>query len=213
MRALRVITCLVVLRSAGVSQPADPVAFDVASVKASDRQLGPDYNNQLAFWPAGLTAKNVTLRRLAAEAWGVQVRQIIGPNWLDQNEYDIEARASHSAGRVELDLMLRTLLVQRFDLKQHREMREMRAYELIAGKAGPKIHPMKDGETTTNVVGLHFHGEMHQFADFLAVQLSIPATDDPSRPAIAGGPMVPVLDKTGLTEALPRPYRDLRLQR
>jgi uncharacterized protein (TIGR03435 family) len=31
------------------------------------------------------------------------------------------------------------------------------------------------------------------------VQFSIPATDNPSQPAIAGGPIVPVLDKTGLT--------------
>jgi hypothetical protein len=187
MRALRIIGCLVLMRSAGLSQPAEPVAFDVASVKISDRQLGPDYNNQLAISPAGLTAKNVTVRRLVAEAWRIQLRQVIGPNWLDRNESAIEARAGHSVGREELDLMFRTLLAQRFDLKHHRETREMRTYELIIGRAGPKIHPMKDGETTTERAGLHFHGEMHQFADFLTVQLSIPAADDPNRPAVTGG--------------------------
>jgi hypothetical protein len=201
MRALRLIGCLILLRSAGVSQPADTVAFDVASVKISDRQLGPDYNNQLAFSPAGLTAKNLTLRRLVAEAWRLQLRQVIGPNWLDQNEYDIEARAGRSVGREELDVMLRILLAERFDLKQHGETREMRLYELIVGRAGPKIRRMKAGETTTDRAGLHFRGEMRQFADFLAVQLSIPAADDPSQPARAGGPIAPVL----IRQALPVP--------
>jgi len=57
---------------------------------------------------------------------------------------------------------------------------------------------MKDGETAKDGGGRRFHGEMRQFADFLSVQLSIPAADNPSQPAIAGGPIAPVLDKTGL---------------
>jgi uncharacterized protein (TIGR03435 family) len=123
---------------------------------------------------------------------------VIGPNWLDQNEYDVEARAGHSIGREELDLMLRGLLAQRFDLKQHSETREMRAYELVPDRAGPKIRPIDEGDTVKGAGGLRFHGEMRQFADFLAVQLSIPASDNPNQPARAGGPMAPVLDKTGL---------------
>ncbi len=39
---------------------------------------------------------------------------------------------------------------------------------------------------------------MRQFADLLALQLTIPSSDDPGRPARASGPPVPVLDKTGL---------------
>jgi uncharacterized protein (TIGR03435 family) len=199
MRVLRVVSSMVLLSSAGIAQSKDAAAFDIASVKLSEHQVGPDYNNQLAFSPAALTAKNVTLRRLVSEAYRLQLRQVIGPNWLDQNEYDVEARAGHSAGREELDLMLRALLAQRFDLKQHAEMREMRLYELVADRAGPKIHPMKDGETAKAGGGLRFHGEMRQFADFLSVQLSIPAPVDPSQPAMAGGPIVPVVDRTDLT--------------
>jgi uncharacterized protein (TIGR03435 family) len=198
MGALRVFSSMVLLSSAGVAQRPDTTEFDIASVKLSEHQAGPDYNNQLAFSPAGLTARNVTLRRLVAEAYRLQLRQVVGPNWLDQNEYDVEARAAHSVGREELDTMLRTLLAQRFGLKQHGETREMRLYELVPDRAGPKIRPINQGETAKDGGGLHFHGEMRQFADFLAVQLSIPASDNPNQPAIAGGPTVPVLDKTGL---------------
>jgi len=37
-----------------------------------------------------------------------------------------------------------------------------------------------------------------RFADFLAVQFSIPAAESPNVPARAGGSQIPVLDKTGL---------------
>ena len=46
--------------------------------------------------------------------------------------------------------------------------------------------------------GSHFRGDMRQFADFLAVQFSIPASSDPSVPSIGLGPQIPVLNETGL---------------
>jgi uncharacterized protein (TIGR03435 family) len=165
MRAVRILSSMVLLTSAGLAQREEATAFDIASAKLSEHQVGPDYNNQLVFSPAGLSARNVTLMRLVSEAYRLQLRQVIGPNWLDQNEYDIEARAGHSVGREELDPMLRALLAQRFDLKQHGETREMRVYELVVDRAGPKIHSMKDGETVKNGAGFRFHGEIprHEF--------------------------------------------------
>ena len=46
----------------------------------------------------------------------------------------------------------------------------------------------------------HFHGDLQQLANLIAIQLTIPAaTEDPSRPAMASGAPIPVFDKTGLT--------------
>jgi uncharacterized protein (TIGR03435 family) len=86
--------------------------------------------------------------------------------------------------------MLRTLLAERFRLTQHRETKELRVYELVTDQGGPKVQAIK--------TGLHFHGDLRQFADFLAIQLAISVSDDPGRPGRASGPPVPVLDKTGL---------------
>lgn len=95
--------------------------------------------------------------------------------------------------------MLRDLLAVRFQVKEHNETREMRVYELTVGKGGPKIQPVKPGAPDSPAeAGFHFHGDMRQFADLLAVQFSIPAAPDPSTPVRAGGTMTPVLDKTGL---------------
>lgn len=178
------------------SQPAQPV-FDVASIRPSAHTVGPDYNNQVSWTPVGFTARNVTLRRLIADAWNLQLNQVIGPPWLDRNEYDIEARSPEGATKAQKALMLQSLLMVRFNLKQHSETRAMRVYELMAGKNGPKINPVEGGESHAGA-GFHFHGDMRQFADLLAVQFTMPAAENPNTPVRAGGPAIPVLDRTGL---------------
>jgi len=180
------------------AQTARP-AFEVASVRPSQREVGPDYNNQITYSGDRFVGKNVTLKRLVAEAWHCQMNQLSGPAWIDRNEYDIESRVPAGTDPQQEALMIRGLLSQRFHLKEHNETREMRVYELTVGKGGPKIQPVKAGATENGAgPGFHFHGNMRQLADLLAVQFSIPAASDPSMPVRAGGRMIPVLDKTGL---------------
>jgi uncharacterized protein (TIGR03435 family) len=199
MHRLSLLVSLVLSSSVAIGQTSTTAAvFDVASVKPCQRLVGPDYNNQLTYSPTGITARNVTLRRLLAEAYHLQLNQILGPSWLDKNEYDIDARAAGAVTREQMALMLRSLVAERFKLAQHSEMREMRVYELVTAKSGPKIHPMSDGETATAGAGFHFHGDLRQFADLLAVQLSIPAPDNPAEPVRASASPISVLDKTGL---------------
>jgi uncharacterized protein (TIGR03435 family) len=199
MRALPVLVCFALSSSVAVGQASTAApAFDVASVKSSQHLVGPDYNNQLSYSPTGIIARNVTLRRLVAEAYQLQLNQVLGPSWLDKDEYDIEARSAGAGTKEQHALMLRSLVAERFKLTQHREMREMRVYELIIGKSGPKIHPIGDGETSPAGAGFHFHGDLRRFADLLAVQLSIPAADNPAEPVRASASPISVLDKTGL---------------
>lgn len=199
MRALSLAICLSLSGMAvyGQSSSVKP-EFEVASVKPCQHTVGPDYNNQFAYTTAGMTARNATLKRLIAEAYDLQINQVSGPGWLDQNEFDIDARTSGNATKEQMALMLQTLLADRFKLKQHIEAREMRVYDLIVANSGPKIHPVSGGEGATQRPGLHFHGDLHRFADLLAVQFSIPAPGNPNEPVRAGGTPIPVLDKTGL---------------
>jgi uncharacterized protein (TIGR03435 family) len=188
---------LVVL-SSGLAQSAQP-SFEVATVRPSQHEVGPDYNNQITVSGDRYVGKNVTLKRLVAEAWQCQMNQVTGPAWIGRNEYDVEARVPAGADRQKVATMLRNLLTERFHLKEHSETREMRVYELSVGKGGAKIQAIKAGAVEdSKQSGFHFHGNMRQFADLLAVQFSIPAPSDPSMPVRAGGTMIPVLDKTGL---------------
>lgn len=177
--------------------PATP-SFEVASVRPSDHEVGPDYNNQITYAPSSFTGHNVTLKRLIAEAWHCQLDQVAGPPWLDHNEYDITARMPEGATHEQISLMLRSLLADRFRLKQHMDTRQMRVYELETAKGGPKIHPVDAGSAAPAGSGLHFRGDMREFADLLAIQFSMPAPGDPGTPVKAGGTRTPVLDKTGM---------------
>src|SRR4051812_14892618 len=100
MRIAAMASSLALLSFAAFGQPA----FDTASVKASGSLAGPDANNRLIFSPAGFSARNATLRRMVAEAYHLQLRQVIGPAWLDRNEYDIDAKAAGAATREQLAL-------------------------------------------------------------------------------------------------------------
>jgi uncharacterized protein (TIGR03435 family) len=192
-----VLLALLIVIAHAQAQLAQP-SFEVASVRPSQHQVGPDFNNQITYAPAAFTGRNVTLKRLIAEAWHCQLNQVLGPSWLDQNEYDIAARIPQGASKEQVFLMLRTLLTDRFQLKWHGATRQMRVYELLTALGGPKIHPVEPGAAAVSGSGFYFRGDMRQFADLLAVQFSIPAPDSPGVPVKAGGAPTPVLDKTGL---------------
>jgi uncharacterized protein (TIGR03435 family) len=202
MSRMRLPLIVVVLANMGLialaQTPSAQPSFEVASVRLSQHLGGPDFNNQIADSSSSFTARNVTLRWLIAEAWHCQRDQVIGPPWLDHNEYDIYARLPDGATRDQIPLMLRGLLNDRFHLKSHSEIRQMRVYELTVAPGGPRIHPVPPGEAPAAGPGLHFHGDMRQFADLLAVQISIPAPTSASVPVVASASPVPVLDKTGL---------------
>jgi uncharacterized protein (TIGR03435 family) len=175
--------------------PAQTPAFAVASVKPSRQQLGRDANSRISIGPAGLSGRNVTLNYLIAEAYRVQPYQVSGgPNWLDRLEFDVEAKADAPTPAEQLARMLQGLLTDRFRLSLHRETRELRVYDLVVDKRGPKIHATAAGAAGPQ----SFHGDMRQFAELLSIQLSIAMPDDPTKPGRASGAPVPVRDMTGL---------------
>src|SRR4051812_5575742 len=174
---MRVITLLTLGTLAGFGQ-----SFDVASVKASAHVLGRDTISPIAISRTGLTAHNVTLKRLIVQAYGVQPFQIMGgPGWLDSSEYDVEAKVSMGVSREQMNAMLRSLLLDRFALKVHTGSVAKRVYELMSGPGGVRLQPVKEGETPKSGARV-FRGDMQQFANFLGVQLSIPPIEDPTRP-------------------------------
>lgn len=116
-------------------QAAGPLSFEVASVKPS---LDPPGSVVGIFESKGrMSAKNVTLKRCVRGAYDVPEPQIIGgPKWIDQDRYEIDAKAAGPAGGHELMLMLQTLLADRFKLVLHRERRALPGYRLVLGKGG-----------------------------------------------------------------------------
>ncbi len=185
---------VLVLQSAvfGQSSPAAPV-FESASVKASASKAGND--GSISTDPGRFTARNVTLKRLIHDAWRVPYAQIAGPAWLDRDEYDIEATTGNPVPEAQLNLMLQSLLAERFRLVVHKQREQRRIYVLTAVKGRPMPPAVKEGDKPGR---WRFQGDFAEFADVLSVQLTIPLslTNNPSIPSRAAGAAVPVVDQT-----------------
>lgn len=72
-----------------------------------------------------------------------------GPGWLDEERYDVLAKAGNpEVSRDEVRLMLQSLLADRFKLAFHRETKQSLVYPQLVGKNGPKLKDSKDDEKT-----------------------------------------------------------------
>ncbi|HVO97730.1 MAG TPA: TIGR03435 family protein [Bryobacteraceae bacterium] len=123
-------------------------SFEVAAIKPTppDWRDGRFIRMQTA---RQLVARNHAVRTLIAAAYNLNPKAITGgPPWVDDEHFDILAEAPGDA-RPNLDqqmAMLRTLLADRFQLKFHRERREMPVYALTVARTGPKFKESPDIE-------------------------------------------------------------------
>jgi len=123
--------------------PPPPAEFEVANVKPSN----PDATGQNARIQNGrVDIQNFPLKQLIMIAWDINSDDLIAgaPKSLDTLRFDVVAKAPAGGlgneQTVDIDvlrLMLRALLVERFNLKSHMEDRPVDAYTLSAGK--PKL--------------------------------------------------------------------------
>ena len=120
--------------------PAQPPAFEVASIKPSTPEAP---GNNIQRDPAGgMALANVNLRTLVLMAYPIQPFQLSGgPPWLRWRRFDITAKASAGGHKDQTWLMLQTLLADRFQLAIHRETRELPIFEIVAAKGGIRIQP------------------------------------------------------------------------
>jgi uncharacterized protein (TIGR03435 family) len=132
--------------------------------------------------PGRFVLTNATLYRLIAMAYGkdcasLEVSDVEflsgGPEWIRSDKFDIEAvipkgspnytRQQLSLGNApELQMMLQTLLAERFKLVLRQELKEMPVYLLTVGTGTPKLTPWKAEDGTRYVVntGLNATGQI-----------------------------------------------------
>jgi uncharacterized protein (TIGR03435 family) len=86
------------------------------------------------------TATNMPLGALLLTAYNITVRQISVPASFPAERYDIAAKADHAVSADEMLHMLQALLVDRFKLVVHKDVREVPVYALVVAKGGQKLH-------------------------------------------------------------------------
>ncbi|HTX33940.1 MAG TPA: TIGR03435 family protein [Bryobacteraceae bacterium] len=153
------------LMTAGVAiaQTAAPKpAFDVASVKPAETTPGRDGGGRMGMGggrmgmgmgfggrgniqvaPASVSMRNVSLKNAIRWAYQVTEYQVSGPDWLDSARFNIVAKSAGPAGEDQLQLMMQTLLQDRFKLAYHRLNKEFQVYALVQGKSGTRLEESK----------------------------------------------------------------------
>jgi uncharacterized protein (TIGR03435 family) len=148
MSRVKLLAMAVFLTAAGAQTPA---VFEVASVKPIAESVG--YPPRRGYWVEPRMDDPQRFRALTYVEplieWAYRVRdfQVVGgPQWIRDvhSRFDIQAMAPRASTRNEMRQMAQALLSDRFQLKVHRESKELAVYALVAGKSGPKLPAAKD---------------------------------------------------------------------
>jgi uncharacterized protein (TIGR03435 family) len=135
--------CLVLGAGAAYAQEPNP-KFEVASVRLSAEATSTPANSRMSGGPGTadperFTFTNLSLKQLLLKAYGLLNYQFSGPDWLTSIRINLQAKVPSGATEAQLNAMLQNLLVERFNLASHHEIKEMAVYELTVGKDGPKL--------------------------------------------------------------------------
>jgi uncharacterized protein (TIGR03435 family) len=103
--------------------------------------------------PGRVTYTNISMRQLLTIAYGpMQPNQLSAPSSLENDKYDIAAKIPPGTTKEQFNGMLQNLLVERFNLKVHREIRNQPGYELAIAKSGLKMKETAEGAGTETPV-------------------------------------------------------------
>ncbi|HLI85124.1 MAG TPA: TIGR03435 family protein [Bryobacteraceae bacterium] len=125
--------------AAGYAAPSPE--FEVATVRPS--ALEPQGQVQVGLHLDGAQVRIIswTLRDYIGLAYRMRVSQVLGPDWMHLERFDIAAKIPEGHKTDEFRQMLQALLRERFQLKFHKEQREFPVYALVQAKTPLKLTP------------------------------------------------------------------------
>jgi uncharacterized protein (TIGR03435 family) len=199
---------------------ADPSApsFDVATIKPH-LASAPETMNWMGIRnnPDGIDAASATLPMLIQRAYGlVSADQVSGgPEWAKNERFDIQAKMSDAdiahmqklstaEAKARRQVMLQSLLAERFKLTVHSETRKAPVFELVVARGGPKLRDaandnnpsLEKGEDGKPLVMFNQATKGTMVAQGLSTKALAGYLSQPT-----SGLERPVIDKTGLDGA------------
>jgi uncharacterized protein (TIGR03435 family) len=133
-------------------------AFDIVSIKPY-KQTGDGVSMWMNTTPDGFSSRGFSLKSFLFNAFPIVMPdQLVGlPPWADSDYYEVDAKMDEETaaaykklprdqGRQVWHQMMQDLLADRFQLKFHRETRELPIYNLVVAKAGLKIEATPEGK-------------------------------------------------------------------
>jgi uncharacterized protein (TIGR03435 family) len=167
--------------------------FEVATIKPSNPN---DKNDGFRIKGRHFEIENQTVGKLLLFAYGVHQRQLVdGPDWIGTERFDIDGvpDVEGEPSLKQMQGMVVKLLAERFQVKLHREKRDLSVYAITVGKGGAKMAksagdpnglPDANAEGHGGVLAMKFTNiSMADFALLLQFYLDRPVVD---QTALAG---------------------------
>jgi uncharacterized protein (TIGR03435 family) len=135
--------------ASSATEAAPPIAFDVASIRPSD----PNAQGSSTSWNnSSFRSTNTDAMGFISSAWGIRRDLITGaPGWVNSDRYDVTAKIDaadvarfEKLKGSERTALLKPLLVERFKLEAHTEVKQLPTYDLVIAKGGPKLVDEKE---------------------------------------------------------------------
>ena len=119
--------------------PQPRVEFEVASVRHSADSKPEQASIGLHMDGSQVRIAYVVMRDYIAMAFAVRSSLVSGPDWITTERFDLNAKLPAGASATEIPEMLQAVLADRFQLKIHREKKDVPVYALILGKGPLKL--------------------------------------------------------------------------
>jgi len=127
--------CVLLSVTLGAQSPA---VFEVASIRPSSDEVN-QVNVGLRITGSEVRVVRMSIKDYIGMAYSVKPNQIVGPEWLAQQRFDVAAKIPDGVPTTQIPEMIQALLANRFELKVHRESREFSVYALSVAKGGLKL--------------------------------------------------------------------------
>jgi uncharacterized protein (TIGR03435 family) len=123
-------------------QPAEKkkLEFEVASIRPSAPPgTGGAVAIGIRFDGAQMRCSQLSVKDYLGMAYNLKEYQISTPDWMRGARFEISAKIPDGVSRDQIPEMLQALLIERFELKMHRETKDFPVYSLTVAKGGHKM--------------------------------------------------------------------------
>lgn len=151
-----------------VAQTGQSAQFEAASLKPLPPLPPPPLGEQIVSErvirnaPAGSVGSVnpgqmhsvATLREFVATAYGVREAQIVGPPWIENDRFVLDATMPPETTRDQRLAMLRNLLADRFKLTIRHETRNLPTYVLLLAKGGTRMKESPEQASSIRIIAV-----------------------------------------------------------
>jgi uncharacterized protein (TIGR03435 family) len=191
--------------------------FETASIRPSAAGARQMPARRIRNSPGRVVYEEHSLKDLLFLSFRVPFFRLPTPQWMEEEFFDVAATLPAGATTDDVPLMLQHLLEERFQLKLHRESRNLTGYVLALGKSASKLTPSPPapaGEIQPTGLPRKLDLDKEGFAILptgLATLITVPSQNGVTRVTAARQPLStlisylgrilqqPVVDETGLT--------------